>query len=50
MESHDKYLSVSDLNYYINLKFKNDPYLHQVFLKVNYLIFAIVEIPINIFH
>lgn len=33
MESHDKYLSVSDLNYYINLKFKNDPYLHQVFLK-----------------
>jgi exodeoxyribonuclease VII, large subunit len=33
MENHDKYLSVSDLNYYINLKFKNDPYLHQVFLK-----------------
>ncbi len=27
------YLSVSDLNYYIMQKFKNDPYLHKVFLK-----------------
>ncbi|WP_294756728.1 exodeoxyribonuclease VII large subunit [uncultured Lactobacillus sp.] len=32
MES-DKYLTVSDLNYYITQKFKNDPYLHKVFLQ-----------------
>lgn len=29
----DKYLSVTDLNYYITQKFKNDPYLHKVFLQ-----------------
>ena len=28
-----KYLTVSDLNYYITQKFKNDPYLHKVFLQ-----------------
>lgn len=28
-----KYLSVTDLNYYITQKFKNDPYLHKVFLQ-----------------
>ncbi|WP_304204212.1 exodeoxyribonuclease VII large subunit, partial [Lactobacillus intestinalis] len=33
MASNDKYLSVSDLNYYITQKFKNDPYLHKVFLE-----------------
>lgn len=33
MADEDKYLSVTDLNYYINQKFKNDPYLHKVFLK-----------------
>ncbi|WP_297818932.1 exodeoxyribonuclease VII large subunit [uncultured Lactobacillus sp.] len=27
------YLSVTDLNYYISQKFKNDPYLHKVFLQ-----------------
>lgn len=27
------YLTVSDLNYYISQKFKNDPYLHKVFLQ-----------------
>ena len=27
------YLSVSDLNFYISQKFKNDPYLHKVFLQ-----------------
>ena len=32
MES-SKYLTVSDLNYYITQKFKNDPYLHKVFLQ-----------------
>ena len=32
MES-SKYLTVSDLNYYIIQKFKNDPYLHKVFLQ-----------------
>ncbi|BDR60699.1 exodeoxyribonuclease VII large subunit [Lactobacillus xylocopicola] len=29
----NKYLTVSDLNYYITQKFKNDPYLHKVFLQ-----------------
>ncbi|WEV44296.1 exodeoxyribonuclease VII large subunit [Lactobacillus sp. ESL0684] len=29
----NKYLSVTDLNYYITQKFKNDPYLHKVFLQ-----------------
>lgn len=29
----DKYLTVTDLNYYITQKFKNDPYLHKVFLQ-----------------
>lgn len=28
-----KYLTVTDLNYYITQKFKNDPYLHKVFLQ-----------------
>lgn len=32
MES-SKYLTVTDLNYYITQKFKNDPYLHKVFLQ-----------------
>ena len=32
MESSE-YLTVSDLNYYITQKFKNDPYLHKVFLQ-----------------
>lgn len=30
---NSKYLTVSDLNYYITQKFKNDPYLHKVFLQ-----------------
>ena len=29
----NKYLTVTDLNYYITQKFKNDPYLHKVFLQ-----------------
>lgn len=33
MASSSKYLTVSDLNYYITQKFKNDPYLHKVFLQ-----------------
>lgn len=33
MSQEDKYISVSDLNYYIGQKFKNDPYLHKIFLK-----------------
>jgi exodeoxyribonuclease VII large subunit len=33
METDSKYLTVSDLNYYITQKFKNDPYLHKVFLQ-----------------
>lgn len=33
MASEDKYLTVTDLNYYITQKFKNDPYLHKVFLQ-----------------
>lgn len=33
MASDSKYLSVTDLNYYITQKFKNDPYLHKVFLQ-----------------
>lgn len=33
MASDDKYLTVTDLNYYITQKFKNDPYLHKVFLQ-----------------
>lgn len=28
-----QYLTVTDLNYYITQKFKNDPYLHKVFLQ-----------------
>lgn len=31
--TEDKYLSVTDLNFYITQKFKNDPYLHKVFLQ-----------------
>lgn len=30
---NNKYLTVSDLNYYVTQKFKNDPYLHKVFLQ-----------------
>lgn len=30
---NNKYLTVTDLNYYITQKFKNDPYLHKVFLQ-----------------
>ncbi|KRL63966.1 exodeoxyribonuclease VII large subunit [Lactobacillus psittaci] len=33
MTAESKYLSVTDLNYYITQKFKNDPYLHKVFLE-----------------
>lgn len=33
MASDNKYLTVTDLNYYITQKFKNDPYLHKVFLQ-----------------
>lgn len=33
MATEDKYLTVTDLNYYITQKFKNDPYLHKVFLQ-----------------
>lgn len=33
MASENKYLTVTDLNYYITQKFKNDPYLHKVFLQ-----------------
>ena len=33
MKSENKYLTVTDLNYYITQKFKNDPYLHKVFLQ-----------------
>ncbi|WP_251716130.1 exodeoxyribonuclease VII large subunit [Lactobacillus agrestimuris] len=33
MASEDRYLSVTDLNFYITQKFKNDPYLHKVFLQ-----------------
>lgn len=29
----NEYLTVTDLNYYITQKFKNDPYLHRVFLQ-----------------
>ncbi|WEV38130.1 exodeoxyribonuclease VII large subunit [Lactobacillus sp. ESL0680] len=29
----NQYLTVTDLNYYITQKFKNDPYLHKVFLQ-----------------
>lgn len=29
----NKYLTVTDLNFYITQKFKNDPYLHKVFLQ-----------------
>lgn len=29
----NKYLTVTDLNYYITQKFKNDPYLHKIFLQ-----------------
>lgn len=31
--TENKYLTVTDLNYYITQKFKNDPYLHKVFLQ-----------------
>ena len=31
--AENKYLTVTDLNYYITQKFKNDPYLHKVFLQ-----------------
>lgn len=31
--TENKYLTVTDLNYYITQKFKNDPYLHKVFLE-----------------
>lgn len=47
--TENKYLTVTDLNYYITQKFKNDPYLHKVFLQVNYPIFAIGVIRISIF-
>lgn len=33
MDKESKYLTVSDLNYYVTQKFKNDPYLHKVFLQ-----------------
>ncbi|MGQ5709394.1 exodeoxyribonuclease VII large subunit [Lactobacillus sp. PSON] len=33
MASENKYLTVTDLNYYITQKFKKDPYLHKVFLQ-----------------
>ncbi|MBP2056921.1 exodeoxyribonuclease VII large subunit [Lactobacillus colini] len=33
MTDSQVYLSVSDLNFYISQKFKNDPYLHKVFLQ-----------------
>lgn len=33
MASENNYLTVTDLNYYITQKFKNDPYLHKVFLQ-----------------
>lgn len=33
MADNPVYLSVSDLNFYISQKFKNDPYLHKVFLQ-----------------
>lgn len=33
MADNPVYLSVSDLNFYITQKFKNDPYLHKVFLQ-----------------
>lgn len=33
MASENKYLTVTTLNYYITQKFKNDPYLHKVFLQ-----------------
>lgn len=33
MVDSSNYLKVSDLNYYISQKFKNDPYLHKVFLQ-----------------
>ena len=33
MVDNKVYLSVSDLNFYISQKFKNDPYLHKVFLQ-----------------
>lgn len=31
--TENKYITVTDLNYYITQKFKNDPYLHKVFLQ-----------------
>lgn len=31
--AENKYLTVTDLNYYITQKFKNDPYLHKIFLQ-----------------
>lgn len=36
MVDNKVYLSVSDLNFYISQKFKNDPYLHKVFLQESY--------------
>ena len=33
MVDSSNYLKVSDLNYYISQKFKNDPYLHKVYLQ-----------------
>lgn len=33
METSPKYLTVTDLNFYLSKKFKNDPYLHKVFLQ-----------------
>lgn len=33
MVDENSYLTVTDLNYYISQKFKNDPYLHKVFLQ-----------------
>ena len=33
--AENKYLTVTDLNYYITQKFKNDPYLHKVFYAEN---------------
>ena len=48
--AENKYLTVTDLNYYITQKFKNDPYLHKVFLQVNYPTLDIAVIHTSIFH
>ena len=50
MVDNKVYLSVSDLNFYISQKFKNDPYLHKVFLQGELSNFRFRMNSTNIFH